>query len=557
MSTPPPGSHHLLARNRALMEAAKGLIACTSIDSIVENILRHSIQMLQSENCSLYLPDHRTQELIIYSAKGSEDKNFHTVHIPWDRGIAGDVFITKKGCIIDDVQNDPRFMKAMDKKNNSITKAMICVPLLDRSECLGVIQAINPLHTEHFGYLDQEIMEGLSGMVASALVRLRKEVLQKNEDKFRRDLNLANEIQQSFLPPQLSQFPKAEIHVRYQPAFTLSGDFYNVISLPNDAVLFAVGDVSGKGLPAALISAQVVGEISALTCIQTENLQHFVKILNQNLSLRLSAGRFVATTFLLYQPETATMEVICAGQFQPWRWDGYEWTSCQIPSAPPLGIFASYPYQSTTLPCQPGDRWMLFSDGITEGRNENGDEYTMERFQKSLKSGSVSHVLSHAWDQWQSFVRIEKLHDDACLGILACNPTPTLQVHSDPKECKKVRHFIETWCIEASLNDIERGQVVLAVDEAFTNVLRHAYIGEPHHKIDLSASLTPDQLEFKMRDYGKTFDPTLVPNRPLEMIKPGGLGMHILYLTFQKVSHIPHNPGTELVLSRNLKKELS
>lgn len=553
MSIPSDSSqHHLLARNRALMEASKGLIACTNIDSIVEHILRHSIQMLQSENCSLYLPDSKTEQLIIYSARGVQDKNFHTVRIPWDRGIAGSVFKSKQGSIIHDVQNDPRFMKDMDRKAGTTTRAMICMPLLDRYECLGVLQAINPMHTETFGFLDQEIMEGLCGMVSTALVRIRKEELQKNEEKFRRDLNLANEIQQSFLPPQLSQFPRAEIHVRYQPAFTLSGDFYNVISLPKDAVLFAVGDVSGKGIPAALISAQVVGEISALTCVPTENLQQFVRYLNQNLTLRLSSGRFVATTFLLYQPEKSTMEVICAGQFQPWRWDGYSWTCCNIPASPPLGIFGNYAYQSTTLECHPGDRWMLFSDGITEGRSESGEEYGMERFQKSLTTGSVSHVLARAWEEWQSFVRIEKLHDDACLGIFSCNPSPHLRVQSNPKQCKPVRHFIEVWCVEAGIDDIQRGQIVLAVDEAFTNVLRHAYINDPNQWIDLSASLENETLTFKMRDYGKTFDPACVPERPLEMIKPGGLGMHILHMTFNEVKHLPQNPGTELVLIKKL-----
>ncbi|MES2309534.1 MAG: SpoIIE family protein phosphatase [Verrucomicrobiota bacterium] len=542
----------LIARNHALMEAAKGLISCTTIESIVGNILRHSLEMLQSQNCSLYLPDSKTHELIIYSARGSQDSNVHTVRIPWNKGVAGDVFHTKKACIIEDAQKDPRFMKTMDQKTGNITRSMICIPLLDNETCLGVLQAINSLHTDSFSILDQEIMEGLGGMVTSALVRLRKEELQKNAEKLRRDLNLANEIQKSFLPPEFSQFPRAEVHVRYQPAFTLSGDFYVVAPLHNDAVLFAVGDVSGKGIAAALISAQVVGEISALTSLSTDNLQDFVKTLNQNLTLRLSAGRFVATSFILYHPDRNEIEVICAGQFQPWRWDGSTWESCVVSSAPPLGIFPQYEYKATTLPCQSGERWMLFSDGINEGRNDTGDEYGMERLKGSLAVGTPAYVLEKAWLDWKNFVRIEKLHDDACLGILSCAPSPFLRVMSDTKQCKKVRNFIEGWCMYAGLNEIERGQVVLAFDEAFTNVLRHAYIGEIGNPIDISATLTETHLQFKMRDYGKTFDPDKIPNRPLEMIKPGGLGMHILHLTFQEVTHLPQNPGTELLLTKNL-----
>lgn len=543
----------LLTRTHALMEAAKGLISCTTIESIVNNLLRHSIEMLQAQNCSLYLPDIKTEQLIIYSARGIDDSNVHAFRIPWNKGVAGDVFFSKKPSKIDDVQKDPRFMNLLDQKTGQMTRTMLCIPLLDGDQCLGVLQAINSMHTPAFTPLDQEIMEGLGGMVTSALVRLRKEELQKNAEKFRRDLDLANEIQLSFLPPETSHFLRADVHVRYQPAFTLSGDFYIAVPLHHDSVLFAVGDVSGKGIAAALISAQVVGEISALTSLEIDNLSEFVKTLNQNLSLRLSAGRFIATSFLLYHPENNTMEAICAGQFQPWRWDGLRWATCHIPSAPPLGILSQYPYQSTTLPCHEGERWLLFSDGINEGRNEQGDEYGMDRLKNSLSMGTPTKVLESSWQEWKKFVQIEKLHDDACLGILTCVPSPFLRVMSETKNCKKVRSFIEGWCMYAGFEDILRGQIVLAIDEAFTNIIRHAYIGEVGNPIDISAELTEETLEFKIRDYGKEFDPKNVPNRPLEMIKPGGLGMHILHLTFEKVDHLPQNPGTELLLSKKIK----
>ncbi len=554
MGDPTKNNESLLERTHALMGAAKGLIACTTIESIVNHLLSHSLEMLQSQSCSLYLPDPRTEELIIYSARGTNDTNVHTFRIPWSKGVAGDVFLSKKACKIDDVQKDPRFMNIIDQKTGQKTRTMLCIPLLEGENCLGVLQAINSTQTDCFTELDQEIIEGLGGMVTSALVRLRKEELQKNAEKFRRDLSLANEIQKSFLPPETSHFSRADVHVKYQPAFTLSGDFYVAVPLQHDSVLFAVGDVSGKGIAAALISAQVVGEISALTSLRIDTLSDFVKTLNLNLSLRLSAGRFIATSFLLYHPEKNQMEIICAGQFQPWRWDGNSWDCCEVPSAPPLGILPQYAYTSTQIPCQPGERWMLFSDGINEGRNEAGEEYGMDRLQNSLSIGTPEAVLEKSWFEWTKYVLIEKLHDDACLGILSCAPSPFLRVMSEAKNCKKVRSFIEGWCMYAGLEDIVRGQIVLAIDEAFTNVLRHAYIGESGNPIDLSAKLSSDTLEIKMRDYGKTFDPKSVPDRPLEMIKPGGLGMHILHLTFETVEHLPQNPGTELLLIKKIKK---
>ncbi len=550
MSTATP--QNLQDRYRALMEAAKGLIACTDLDSIVEHLLRHSIQMMQTETCSMYVPDPATKELIIYSARGEQDEAIHTVRIPWDKGIAGHVFQEKKTVRIDDVQNDPRFMRSMDKKTGFVTRAMICMPLLEREHCLGVIQGINPIHTPTFTDLDQEIFEGLAGLVTSAFVRLERERLRADESRMQRELTLAHEIQKSFLPPQSTTLPRAELHVHYQAARTLGGDFYAVIPLANHAVLFAVGDVSGKGIPAALTTAQVIGELSALATLSQRNLTDLVNTLNHNLCSRLSSGRFVATTFLLYEPESEQMEILCAGQFSPWRWEGQSWKHQSIASALPLGVFANYHYQSTKVPCLPGERWILCSDGINEGRNLAEEEYGFERLVSSMGLGLPGIVLEHAWNTWHQFVDSENLHDDACLGILACTPPHHMKVSSEPKNCKIVRSFVEGWCMHAGLPDLDRGQIVLAFDEAFTNVLRHAYEGKPGQPIEISAAIEENKLNFRMRDFGKQFKVESLPERNPSELRPGGMGLLILRQTFSIVDHQSQEPGTELLLSADL-----
>ena len=130
-------------RYRALLLAARNLFSLTSLDDLVENILKYSCVMMQAEACSMYLPDRARQELIIYSARGKDDA-INAFRIPWDKGIAGTVFQQRKFMRIDDAQNDPRLLRTADQKTGFVTRAMLCAPLVDKGDCFGVLQALNP-----------------------------------------------------------------------------------------------------------------------------------------------------------------------------------------------------------------------------------------------------------------------------------------------------------------------------------------------------------------------------------------------------------------------------
>src|SRR6202789_1046676 len=94
-------------RYRALLLAARNLFSLTNLEDLVENILKYSRTMMQAEACSMFLPDHATQELILYSARGKADQ-VHQMRVPWDKGIAGAVFHGRQFERIDDAQSDPR-----------------------------------------------------------------------------------------------------------------------------------------------------------------------------------------------------------------------------------------------------------------------------------------------------------------------------------------------------------------------------------------------------------------------------------------------------------------
>lgn len=539
-------------RYRALLLAARNLFSLTSLDDLVENILKYSCVMMQAEACSMFLPDRATRELIIYSARGKDDA-INAFRIPWDKGIAGMVFQERKFTRIDDAQNDPRLLRVTNAKTGFVTRSMLCAPLVDKEDCFGVLQALNPIDRPLFTQLDQDIFEGLTNIVTGALIRFDREKKIDREAKLAREMTLAMEIQKSYLPPEELCLHRSEMRVRYRPARTIGGDFYASISLPGNRLLAALGDVSGKGIPAALTTAQITTEMQALSSLAENGLGGYVTALNDELCHRLAAGRFAATTFLLYDPSKDKMEVICAGQFEPWRWTNESWEPVVVPHALALGIFPGHKFTATEVACVPGEKWVLFSDGINEGRSPSGEEYGVERLKKSLgTSGHASDVLNHAWHDWEGFVDGEHQHDDACLALILLKPEPMLEINSSAGNCKYARQFIESWALAAGYPDLERGRIVLAVDEAITNIMRHTYHGAPDKPILLSAEISQGQLHLRLRDEGEHVDQAKLKGRKLEDIKPGGLGLHLLQTVFTVVEHTPMLEGNKWHLAKPL-----
>lgn len=538
-------------RYRALLLAARNLFSLTNLDDLVENILKYSCVMMQAEACSMYLPDKAKRELIIYSARGKDDA-INAFRIPWDKGIAGTVFQERKFMRIDDAQNDPRVFRSADKKTGFVTRAMLCAPLVDKDDCFGVLQALNPIDRPIFTQLDQDIFEGLTNIVTGALIRFDREAKIDKEAKLATEMAMAMEIQKSYLPPEVLSLPRSEMRVHYRAARTIGGDFYASISLPGDRLLAALGDVSGKGIPAALTTAQISSEMQALAPLAEQGLSVYVTALNDALCQRLAAGRFAATTFLLHDPAKDTMEVICAGQFEPWRWRNETWEKVVVPHALALGIFRGHKFTATSIPCKAGEKWILFSDGINEGRNPTGEEFGMDRLREGLGGGSAAATLNQAWARWEDFVDQEHQHDDACLALILLKPPATLDITSCPTNCKHARHFIEDWSLTAGFSDLERGRIVLAADEAVTNIMRHTYKSAPDKPIILSADITEGLLHLRLRDFGPHVEAEKLKGRALEDIKPGGLGLHLLQAVFSVVEHTPLPDGNEWHLAKPL-----
>jgi sigma-B regulation protein RsbU (phosphoserine phosphatase) len=542
-----------------LLDTARTFTRAASFEELIDSILTQARRVMGAEACSILLPDDATGELVIHSAQGDAATLLNALRIPRGAGIAGQVFATGKAVNIPDVQSSPHHYKGVDRKTGFITRSMLTVPLLNAGKCVGVLQALNPEGRASFDDRDERVFELAATLAVSALLRLESEKTRMHRAREQQELQLAREIQSSFLPPPMQAFPTGTLWTHYVPANEVGGDFYLAHPVDENRTLFALGDITGKGIPAALTMARTTARIQAMAFLVDHDLGGWVTRLGTELCRDFSAGRFVGITFLLTDAARETVQVCCAGQFAPIYHRGHGWT--ELPARPqmPIGIIPGLTYTAETFPLQRGDYWLLYSDGVSEARNAAGEELGKEGLLKMLPAGrTAAQLVREVPAAWRAFVGGAAQHDDASYLLLdwrGLPPPAEFEFHCLTEDLHRIRTFIEEWAQHLGYDDVTAGQIVLAVDEATTNVHRYAYFGQPG-AIHYRAEAKDGNFVLTLRDFGKPCDPALIKGRELHELRPGGLGSFLLNMVFSTMVHYDPRPdGTLLTLKKPLPEE--
>jgi anti-sigma regulatory factor (Ser/Thr protein kinase) len=233
---------------------------------------------------------------------------------------------------------------------------------------------------------------------------------------------------------------------------------------------------------------------------------------------------------------------------------------------PAIGMLPGLLYTEGVATLAAGDTLLLFTDGLTEARNLGRVEFGVERIAESLAQPhlNATEAVARIAADVRHFVGSAGRHDD--LTVLALHFAPRssadpremksnrcLTIKSHPRHLAEVRQYVRRMAAEAGVSEETTFKLVLAVDEAVTNIIRHAYGGDEDQEISLRSEHTPDTLEFRLRDFGRQADPDTFKSRELSDVRPGGLGCHFMEQGFDTVAYETNLPrGTELRLVKRL-----
>jgi phosphoserine phosphatase RsbU/P len=363
---------------RAVLEISRNLGNILELKDVLPKILESLFVIFpQADRGFILLHDSGTGQFTPRATRFRKDPGRNA--LPISQTILNHAVKTAKAILSIDAGSDQRFDFSQSVRLHQI-RSIMCVPLLSQSgECLGVIQLDTPDKGRPFRQEDLDVLVSASTQAARAveLARMHHEL---------RELEGAARIQKSFLPAERPQIEQMEFFDFYASAQFVGGDYYDYIPLPGNRLAVTLGDVSGKGVTAALLMARL--SAAARFCLATEpTVPAAVRRLNNLLDRAGSEGRFVTFAVIVIDLNTFTLTLANAGHLPPLRRDAKTGEVVEIGEAIaglPLGII-DRPYEELTLTLEPGDTWMLVTDGITEARNPAGEFYGPERLKEIIR----------------------------------------------------------------------------------------------------------------------------------------------------------------------------
>jgi serine phosphatase RsbU (regulator of sigma subunit) len=258
------------------------------------------------------------------------------------------------------------------------------------------------------------------GLEAHRLAReneqFRKELIRR--ERLARELEIAGEIQRYILPPHCPKMDGYEMSVEYHPAREVGGDLYD-FECDSKTLQIVVGDVSGKSIPAALYGAVFSGQLQTMFSGLISPAKA-LKSLNKNLIARYPSNNYIAVTFCRIELETGSGILANAGMPFPYIVHGDSVAQLKLPGIP-LGLLEEAEYDEIEFKLEPGDLFVLASDGVTEALDTRGDFYDLDRFVESIRRNSymeASALLEALHSELCRFIGGAELNDDITMIAL-------------------------------------------------------------------------------------------------------------------------------------------
>ncbi len=348
-----------------------------------------------------------------------EVEAYEKFDVPLGQGLIGNAALRNEPIRIGDVSNDPRYINV-----HSETVSEMVIPLAYKGRVIGALD-LESTERDHFTEYDERLLMTLATRIASALVNAELyEKVAENERRLDNELEIAREIQRQLLPKAIPPIGGLEMAVSFTPAAHLGGDLYDLIRFDDGRFAITVGDVSGKGAPAALYGALASGVIRTRATRKYAPAQ-MLELVNQTLKLRPIGTQYIALVYAVYEPETKRLTFSNSGLPYPVcsHGDGSGVGFLDI-SGIPLGLLPDSKYEERVIEIQKGDLIVFYTDGIAERRDLDGEEFGLKRLAKLVQENrdkTSNEIVKAIADELERYSGGTPAHDDQTLLVMKMN----------------------------------------------------------------------------------------------------------------------------------------
>jgi sigma-B regulation protein RsbU (phosphoserine phosphatase) len=366
-----------------LNEIATAISSTLTLDQIVDLMVQKSVKHLKVEQAAVMLLDEQKQENPFQTMVRRADSSNEILPFRLNTQLTGWMLKHQKPLLVNDFQNDDRF-KGLAGVDFSI-RSLLSVPLISKGRMIGIINVFNKKAEEGFTSEDQRLLSIIGTQSAQVLENARLLEEEKTLMVMQEEMRMATEIQINLLPKEQPLCSGYDIAGKSIPAKEVGGDYYDFIQIAGNknCLAFCLGDVTGKGLPAAMLMSNIQATIRNQTLVENppnDCMKHANTLMFHSTGL----GKFITLFYGILDTQQHTLTYSNAGHDSPFLFsDSAEPTRLEIGGVV-LGFVPQYSYSEETIPINPGSRLVLYSDGITEAKNELDEEFGEERLQRVI-----------------------------------------------------------------------------------------------------------------------------------------------------------------------------
>jgi sigma-B regulation protein RsbU (phosphoserine phosphatase) len=334
-------------------------------------------------------------QLILKNIVGVNIPENQLIILKPDEGIAGEVLRNGKVVRVADVKNDERFKKVEDS-NANLANSLLCAPLIDSKKIIGVINVVDSMRQEAtFTVEDEHLLVSIASQLSMTMENLHLQTEMIEKERMSKELEIAGVIQENLFPLDHPKIVGYESDFNSNPAKEAGGDYYDYLPLDELRTGFVIADVSGKGVPAALVMVmvrsylKVEGHKSILP-------QEVVARLNDHLTNMIAQDRFVTLLYGILNQADHTFHFTSAGHNYPIFYQHAEKLASEVElNGLILGVMDGVEFEEKTLEFAPLDILVLYTDGVTEAQNVDAVLYGEDRLCRLVEENAdkTAHQL--------------------------------------------------------------------------------------------------------------------------------------------------------------------
>jgi sigma-B regulation protein RsbU (phosphoserine phosphatase) len=416
-------------REQILARLADSVSSIVELSALLTTVATRIADALHISGIAIFLSEQKRYRLA-YALGYIESRD--NVSFPDESPTVEQLQREKKPLLVypDDPRSWPAKIDGREREELERLDSRLLLPLARREELLGFL-SLGPRYSEApYSTGDVRLLQSVAQQTALAVEnsRLTSTIAAETAQRevMMRELSIAREVQQRLLPQTAPVIAGIECFGTVRPAREVGGDYYDFLELPNHALGLAIGDVSGKGIPASLLMASLQASLRSQALGAEESLEKLMCNVNRLVYAASPINLYATFFYAQYDPEFRRLTYVNAGHNAPivlQRNDGKLHITRLDVGGLPVGMLTQLQYQSSRVDLQGGDLAVFFTDGITEAMNTREEEWGEENLLRTLRdldpSGSPEKIVRAVFRSADEFAGDAPQHDDMTLVVLA------------------------------------------------------------------------------------------------------------------------------------------